>query len=162
MHYTHFVLGFAFTLLANVLACAQAVAQEQVLLDAASDQGTFKVEITWIPDDIGSANTFEIRFIEPETVVEIEDVVYDFSIYSGDYREVLRRDQTATRQEFTFDGPGSYQIRIDDIEGLGERVLLPIEVTPEFPNGALVVVAAALAVVLLTGLRKFNTNNLFR
>ena len=134
------------------------------MLEAASDQGTFKVEITWIPDDIGSANTFDIHFIDPETVVEIEDVVYDFSIYSGDNREVLRRDQTATRQEFTFDGPGSYQIRIDDIEGLGERVLVPIEVTPEFPNGALVTVAAALGAVLLVGWRNSNTNtnNLFR
>ena len=162
MRYTLFALAVAFTLFASVLACTQAVAQEQILLEAASDQGTFKVEITWIPDDIGSANTFEISFIEPETVVEIEDVVYDFSIYNGDYREVLRRDQTATRQEFTFDEPGSYQIRMDDIEGLGEGVVVPIEVTPEFTNGTLVAVAASLALVLLTGLRNFNTNNLFR
>src|SRR5881296_3307691 len=103
----------AFALLASLLACTQASAQEQTTLQATSDQGTFTVEIKWTQDDIGSANSFDMRFIEPETGEEIEDVTYDFSIYNGDHREVLRRDQTATRQEFTFDKTGSYQIMID-------------------------------------------------
>lgn len=126
----------------------------------ASDQGTFTVEITWTPDDIGNANAFDIRFIEPETGEEIEDVIYDISIYSGSDREILRRDQTATRQEFTFDKPGSYEIRIDDIEGLGERAAIPIQVTPEFPVGMIAVAAAALGVAVLVARR--NNNNLFR
>lgn len=148
----------AFALLASLLAGTQAAAQEQIMLEAASDQGTFTVEITWTPDDIGSANAFDIRFIEPETGEEIEDVVYDFSIYSGDERQVLRRDQTATRQEFAFGEPGSYEIRIDDIEGLGERAAVPIQVTPEFPAGALAL-AAALGAAVLAAARH---NNLFR
>lgn len=134
----------AFALLSSLLAFTQASAQEQIVLEAASDQGTFTVEITWTPDDIGSSHAFDICFIEPETGEEIEDVIYDFSIYSGGDRETLRRDQTATRQEFTFDEQGSYEIRIDDIEGLGERVAIPIQVTPEFPAAALGGIVAAL------------------
>ena len=149
----------AFALLSSLLACTQAAAQEQIVLEAASDQGTFTVEITWTPDDIGSAHAFDIRFIEPETGEEIEDVVYDISIYSGGDREVLRRDQTATRQEFAFDETGSYEIRIDDIEGLGEQVSIPIQVTPEFPLGVLAL-AGAVGVAVLFARR--NSNNLFR
>lgn len=147
-------------LLSSLLPSIEAAAQEQIVLEAASDQGTFTVEITWTPDDVGSANAFDIRFIEPETGEEIEDVIYDISIYGGGDREILRRDQTATRQEFTFDEPGSYEIRIDDIEGLGERVAIPIQVTPEFPLGALAVAAAILGVAIVAARR--NDNNLFR
>ncbi|MGI0049014.1 MAG: DUF6941 family protein [Nitrososphaera sp.] len=150
----------AFALLSSLLACTQASAQEQIVLEAASDQSTFMVEITWTPDDIGNANAFDIRFIEPETGEEIEDIKYDFSIYSGDNREELRRDQTATRQEFTFDEQGSYEIRIDDIEGLGERVTIPIQVTPEFPLGALALIASAFGAAVL--IARHNSNNLFR
>jgi hypothetical protein len=150
----------AFGLLSSLLACTQAAAQEQIVLEAPSDQGTFVVEITWTPDDIGSANTFNLRFIEPETGEEIEDILYDFSIYRGGDREILRRDQTATRQEFTFDEPGSYEIRLDDIEGLGERVAIPIQVTPEFPLSVLALAAAALGAAVLAARR--NGDNLFR
>jgi hypothetical protein len=150
----------AFALLSSLLACTQAAAQEQIVLEAASDQGTFTVEITWTPDNIGSAHAFDIRFIEPETGEEIEDVIYDISIYSGGDRQVLRRDQTATRQEFTFGGPGSYEIRIDDIEGLGERITIPIQVTPEFPLGAVALAAAVLGAAIVAARR--NSNNLFR
>lgn len=152
---------FAFALTLSLLAGTHAAAaQQQIPLEAASDQGTFTVEIEWTPDEIGSAHAFDIRFIEPETEEEIEDVVYDFSVYRGGDQELLRRDQLATRQEFTFDEQGSYEIRIDDIEGLGERVAIPIEVTPEFPLGALVLAAVASGAAVLVARR--NSNNLFR
>lgn len=150
----------AFALLSSLVATTQAFAQEQIVLEASSDQGTFTVEITWTPDDIGSAHVFDIRFIEPETGEEIEDVVYDFLIYSGGDREVLRRDQTGGRQEFTFNNPGSYEVRINDIEDLGERVAIPIQVTPEFPVGLLTLAAAALGVAVVVARR--NSNKLFR
>ena len=149
----------AFALLASLPACTQASAQEQTTLQATSDQGTFTVEIKWTQDDIGSANSFDMRFIEPETGEEIEDVTYDFSIYNGDNREVLRRDQTVTQQEFTFDKAGSYEIKIDNIEGLGEKVLIPIQVTPEFPFWAIATVAVVLGIVVT--IARSDNNNLF-
>lgn len=143
----------------SFLANTQASAQEQIVLEAASDQGTFTVEITWTPDDIGSSHVFDIRFVEPETGEELEDIRYDFSIYSGDNREELRRDQKAARQEFTFDDQGSYEIRIDDIDDLSEGAAIPIQVTPEFPLGVLALAAAIFGVTVLVARR--NSNNLF-
>lgn len=146
-------------MLTSLFATDRAFAQEQTVLEASSDQGTFTVEITWTPADIGSAHVFDIRFIEPETGEEIEDISYDFSIYGNGDREVLWRDQTATRQEFTFEEMGTYEIRIDDIDGLGEGVIVPIQVTPEFP-----IVMAALSVALGVAVlvARCNSNNLFR
>ena len=150
------ILAFA-SLSLLVLSFGQAAAQEQITLKAGSDQGTFMVEITWTTEHIGSANVFDLHFIEPETGEEIEGVVYDISIYKGGDREILLRDQTATRQEFTFDNPGSYTIRIDNIEGLGERVAIPIQVTPEFPTQTVALAVVAFGAVVIAARR--NSNN---
>jgi hypothetical protein len=85
--------------------------------------------------------------------------MYDFSIYQEGRREVMRRDQIAIQQEFAFNEAGAYEVRIEDIEGLGERVAIPIQVTPEFPVGTLALVAAALGAAVFAGR---NRNNLFR
>ena len=153
--------ALTFALIISLSASLQAAtAQEQIALEATSDQGTFLVKITWTPSDIGRANMFDIHFVEPETGEEIEDVVYDFSIYNEGNRELLHRDQTATRQEFVFDAPGSYEIRIDDIEGLGEGVAIPFQVTPEYPVGALALAASSLGAAILFARR--HSNSLFR
>ena len=146
-------------LLASLLAANHAYAQEQIVLETSSDQGTFTVEITWTPDDIGAPNTFDILFIEPETGEVIEGVIYDFSIYQEGRREAMWRDQTATQQEFAFDKAGAYEVRVEDIEGLGERVAIPIQVTPEFPVGAIALVAATLGAAVFAAR---NSNKLFR
>jgi hypothetical protein len=135
-------------------------AQEQIRLEAVTDQGTFKVEIMWIPNDIGSANTFDIRFIDPDTGSEIEDIKYDISIYRDDGPEIQRLDQISTFQEFSFAKQGYYEIRIDDIEDLGERVTIPIQVTPEFRFELFLFSAAALCIAVIVARR--NDNNLFR
>jgi len=153
------ILAFAILIALPFLSCIPATGQEQFMLEATSDQSTFKVEINWTPNSIGSANIFDIHFIEPETRQEIEDVRYDFSIYMGDHREILRRNQTATHQEFNFYKSGSYEIRIDDIEGLGESALIPVHVTPEFPILNLVLIAIPLVVATIVS--RHNSNTLF-
>lgn len=110
----------------------QAFAQESILLDATSDQDTFTIEITWIPADIGDENTFDIRFIEPETGKEIEDVVYDFGIEQGGSTLLTREGQTSTMQRVAFSQEGSYTIVVNNIDGLGEGASFPVQVTPEF------------------------------
>lgn len=152
-------LIIALAVLSSFLAAlGQAYAQEQIVLEATSDQGTFLVELAWTPAEIDHAHVFDIRFVEPETGKEIEDVLYDFSIYGSGGREVVRLDQTTIRQEFAFDDTGSYEIRLEDIEGLGEGVVIPIQVTPEFPLTSLVFGAMAFSIVVLAG----QHNNLFR
>jgi hypothetical protein len=149
-------------LLSSVLAFQPISAQEQIRLEAVSDQGTFKVEIMWTSNDIGTANKFEIHFVDPDTGSEIEDIKYDISIYRDDDRpEIQRSDQTSIFQEVLFEEVGSYEIRIDDIEDLGERTIIPIQVTPEFQLDMFVLVAAALSIGVLAA-RTSNGNNLFR
>jgi hypothetical protein len=156
-------LFLSLALLSSILAFQPIYAQEQIRLEAVTDQGTFKVEIMWISNDIGSANMFEIHFVDPDTGSEIQDIKYDISIYRNDKPEIQRLDQTSIFQEFFFEEMGSYEMRIDDIEGLGERAIVPIQVTPEFQLKGFVlpaVAAAALGIAMLAA--RANGNNLFR
>ena len=148
-------------LLSTTLAFQPIYAQEQIRLEAVTDQGTFKVEIMWISNDIGSANMFEIHFVDPDTGSEIEDIKYDISVYRDDKPEIQRLDQTSIFQEFFFEEMGSYEMRIDDIEGLGERAIVPIQVTPEFQLKMFVLPAAILLCIAMLATRA-NGNNLFR
>jgi uncharacterized protein DUF6941 len=155
------IIILSFSLLASLLLALQPVAaQGQIRLEAVSDQGTFRVEITWTPTNIGSPNRFDIRFIDPDTGSEIEDIKYDISIYSDDEPEIRRLDQMSTFQEFSFEEEGSYEIRIEDIEDLGEGVTIPIQVTPEFRLELFLFSAVALCVAVIAAKR--NGNNLFR
>jgi hypothetical protein len=156
-------LFLSLALLSSILAFQPIYAQEQIRLEAVTDQGTFKVEIMWISNDIGSANMFEIHFVDPDTGSEIQDIKYDISIYRDDEPEIQRLDQTSIFQVFFFEEMGSYEMRIDDIEGLGERAIVPIQVTPEFQLKGFVLPAAAAAALGIAMLAaRANGNNLFR
>ncbi len=149
------------SVLISTLPIGHADAQEQIQLEALSDQGTFIVEIIWTPDDIGRDNAFSIRFIEPETSTEMLDMEYSIIVYEESGSQQLRRvGQTASEQRFSFEEPGSYTIRIDNIDGLGEGASFPIQVTPEFPASILGVVAGVMGVMAILARR--NSNNLFR
>jgi hypothetical protein len=166
-------LGMTTTLLlAAQTASAQQQQQQQppppIMLEALSNQGTFRVEVAWTPADIGADNTFGIRFIEPETNIELDDIRYDILLFRGDntVQQLRRVDQTSLQQKFRFEEPGTYRIMINDIDGLDETVTIPIEVTPEFPAGAAALTAATTigsAISLLFFAAKRNSNNnLFR
>jgi hypothetical protein len=150
------------SLSSSILPFQPISAQEQIRLEAVTDQGTFKVDIIWISNDIGSPNIFEIHFVEPETGSEIEDIKYDISIYRDDKPEIQRLDQTSAFQEFFFEEVGSYEIRIDDIEDLGEWTTVSIRVTPEFQLEVFVFAAASLGVAVLVTAARINNNNLFK
>jgi len=153
-----FILSLA--LFSCILTLQPINAQEQIRFEALTDQGTFKVEILWMPNDIGNANKFKIRFIDPDTGSEIEDIKYDISIYKDSRPEIQRLDQVSILQEFFFEEMGSYEISIDDIEDLGERVTVPLQVTPEFHPQVFVLSAAALGLAVLAA--SANSKNLFR
>ena len=133
-----------------MLAPLPAFAQEQIMLETASEQSTFTVELKWTSADIGSENTFEIRFIEPETEKEVEDVIYDFGIAQGDSILFMRTAQDSNVQTATFDEVGSYTILVDNIDGLGEGASFSVHVTPEFP----LALAMPAAFIALFALRK--------
>ncbi len=155
----HTILSFSLFL---IIATFQPIsAQEQIRLRAVTDQGTFRVELIWTPNDISRANTFEIHFIDPETGIEIEDVKYDISIYRDGRPEISRTDQVSTFQEVFFEEAGSYEIRIEDIEDLGEGVIVPIQVTPEFQSEVFLLFIASFGIAIVVA-RIAGGNNLFR
>lgn len=135
------VLGFAFLV-------APATAQEQTELETTSEQGTFRIEIIWTPNELGRDNTFSFAFIEPETSSELEDIQYDFVVLQDDDQMLRRVDQISTEQTVRFDKVGPHTIVIEDIEGLGEDASLTIEVTPEFPSGAIIPIVVGTLIVI--------------
>jgi hypothetical protein len=161
---TIIIIGVILSLamMSSILAFQPISAQEQIRLEAVTDQGTFKVEIMWISNDIGSANIFEIHFVDPDTGSEIEDIKYDISIYRDNRPKIQRLDQVSISQEFFFEEIGSYQIRIDDIEDLGEGATASIHVTPEFQLEVFVFAASTLGITVLVTAARSNNNNLFR
>ena len=151
------IIILSFALLASILALLPVAAQEQIKLEALSEQGTFRVEIFWISNHIGSPNTFEIHFIDPDTGMEIEDIKYDISIYGDNNTQEFRRvDQISTVQQISFEEQRSYEIRIDDIEDLGEGVTIPIKVTSEFHYEVFIFAAAAVGLALVATLKPIS------
>jgi hypothetical protein len=143
---------FSLFLITFVGSCGiqSSYAQEQVELETTSEQGTFLVRIFWTQNDIGEDHAFEIRFVEPETGAELEDIQYNFMIMSEDNEQVVRRvDQISSEQKALFDEVGPYTITIGDIEGLGENAILPIQVTPEFPIAAVIPVMLVMLIAIL-------------
>jgi hypothetical protein len=136
-----------------------ASAQEHILLETVTDQGTFKVKVLWTSNTIGSANMFEIHFIDPDTGSEIEYIKYDISVYRDDkVVELQRLDQVSKFQEFFFEDEGSYAIRIEDIEDLGEQATIPIQVTPEFGLDVFILSATALGIGMMFAARICGKN----
>jgi hypothetical protein len=135
-------------------------AQESIRMETTSEQGTFLIEVDWIPGDIGSDNIFSIRFIEPETGLELEDIQYDLVVTKEGGEQTLRRvDQVSLEQRIRFAHPGPYTVAIEDIEGLGEDASLSFEVTPEFPLSVVVPLSVA-AFIAILALQRGN-NSLF-
>jgi hypothetical protein len=142
-------LTLSLALFPSILTLQSITAQEEIRLEGVTDKATFKVEILWMPSDIGNINNFEIHYIDPDTGSEIEAIKYDFSIYKDGRPQIQRLDQVSISQEFLFQEMGSYEISIDDIEDLGERVTIPIQVTPEFQSQIFVLSASALGLAVL-------------
>lgn len=119
-----------------------AFAQEQVMLESPSDQGTFDVRIAWTPVPIGDENTFAISFVDHDTGKVVEDVTYNLqvSFQDGSLQE-SRKVQSAAVQKFSFAKEGSYTIAITNIDGLGEGATFNVRATPEFQAPVALVVA---------------------
>lgn len=147
-------------LLSDNSAIQLASAEEHILLETVTDQGTFKVKVIWTPNTIRGENMFEIHFIDPDTGSEIEHIKYDISVYRDDKVEVQRLDQVSMFQEFFFEDEGSYVIRIEDIDDLGERATIPIQVTPEFGLDVFILSASALGIGMFAAW--IDGKNLFR
>lgn len=87
--------------------------------------------------------------LEPRTPLNHD---YDMRFYK-DGKYLLHQNKTKNpdlSRDFTFVFPdqGSYNLTISNIRGTDEKVVIPIQVTPEFPLGVFVVIAGLLTSVI--------------
>lgn len=106
--------------------------------DKGLNQSSFKAQISWTPNAIGSENTFGIKFLNSSSGEELQDVMYDVMLFNeGNHlSESHRSDQQAVSQKYTFPEPGFYTLRIDNIGNTTASIDLPMQVIPEFSGAA--------------------------
>ncbi len=123
------------------------------------NQSSFKAQISWIPNAIGSENTFGIRFLNTSSGAELQNIVYDVMLFNeGNHlSESHRSNQQAASQKYVFAEPGFYTLKIDNIGNTTSSIDLPMQVVPEFSNeaSAMILVAGLLAAMLF--ISKFKT-----
>ena len=123
------------------------------------NQSSFKAQISWIPNTIGSENTFGIRFLNSSSGEELQNVVYDVMLFNeGNHlSESHRSNQHAANQKYVFSEPGFYTLKIDNIGNTSSSIDLPMHVVPEFSSegSAMILIGGLLAILLL--IARFKT-----
>ena len=118
------------------------------------------VEVQWSPLTIKADEdvTFKLKFIDPESNEEIENVRFDIMLYDPDENHVdasHRSKQTTYTQTYTFDRTGAFTLLITNVNFSGESAEFHLSVVPEFPVGILiatgVMIAGMLALVRYKG-----------
>ena len=124
-----------------------------------SNQSSFKAQISWIPNAIGSENTFGIRFLNYSSGEELQNIVYDVMLFNeGNHlSETHRSNQHAASQKYAFSEPGFYTLKIDNIGNTSSSIDLPMQVVPEFSSegSAMILIGGLLAILLL--IARFKT-----
>ncbi len=117
------------------------------------NQTSFRARISWIPNTIGSENTFGIRFLNSSSGEELQNVVYDVMLFNeGNHlSESHRSNQHAASQKYIFSEPGFYTLKFDNIGNTSSSIDLPMQVVPEFSSeaSAMILVGGLLAILLL-------------
>ena len=126
------------------------------------NQGSIKAQIAWIPNAIGSENTFSIKFLNTSSGDELQNVTYDIMLFNEENHlsESHRSNQQAASQRYVFPESGLYTLKIDNIGNTTAEINLPIQVVPEFAGGgpATAIIAGLLILILL--LVRFKTHRL--
>ena len=130
------------------------------------NQGSFKAQIAWIPNAIGSENTFSIKFLNASSGKELQNVTYDIMLFNEENHlsESHRSNQQAASQKYVFPESGSYTLKIDNIENTTAEINLPIQVVPEFAGAgpATAIIAGLLVLVLFLVRFKMRGLGFFR
>jgi hypothetical protein len=120
--------------------------------DMALNQSSFKAQIAWISNAIGSENTFSIKFLNTSSGEELQNVTYDIMLFNEENHLSAshRSNQQMANQKYVFPEPGLYTLKIDNIGNTTARIDLPIQVVPEFAGAgpATAIIAGLLVLVL--------------
>src|ERR671924_174500 len=126
------------------------------------NQGSFKAQIAWIPNAIGSENTFSIKFLNTSSGDELQNVTYDIMLFNEENHlsESHRTNQQAASQRYVFPESGLYTLKIDNIGNTTAEINLPIQVVPEFAGAGPATASIAGLLILILFLVRFKTHRL--
>jgi hypothetical protein len=127
--------------------------QQDEMIILRDTMGETPVIVYWKPNDIGSDNVFDVRFIDDESGAEISGFSYNILLLQeGDpIQGSERTNQIPGQQNYTFNEPGQYVLRIEDSSNPEIAVEMPLTVIPEFSVGMLGALAAALGAIVIGG-----------
>jgi hypothetical protein len=130
--------------------------------DMSMNQSLFKAQIAWIPNAIGSENSFSIKFLNTSSGEELQNVTYDIMLFNEENHlsESHRSNQQADSQKYVFPESGLYTLKIDNIENTTAEINLPIQVVPEFAGAGPATAIIAGLLILILFLVRFKTRRL--
>jgi hypothetical protein len=128
--------------------------------NTALNQSSFKAQIAWISNAIGSENTFALKFLNTSSGEEIQNITYDIMLFNeGNHlSESHRSNQQAASQKYIFPEPGLYTLKIDNIGNTTAEINLPIQVVPEFAGAGPATAIIAGLLILILFLVRFKTH----
>ena len=137
----------------------------QTSLKSNGDPGNYFVDITWFssPLQIYEQSEFILTIYDKETLLPVYDAKYDFVLVSADNKEIFRKSGLASaggsfeNYRFAEKDLGGAMLRIENINNSGEFIELPINVTPEFPLGVVLILPVFLFGIVLFSRFKNNT-----
>lgn len=126
----------------------QSSSPQAVLLSGASSKGTYSANIYWWPSPTQSNNEFVVTILDANHAV-ISSASYTFAVFGdGDVaKKGEGQSSTGKMYAYQFEKSGSYTLRVSNINGSGEYIEIPIQVTPEFPLSLMLVAAVAVGTV---------------
>jgi hypothetical protein len=129
----------------------------QTSLKSNGDTGNYFIDITWFssPLQLYEQSEFVLTIYDKETLLPVYDAEYDFVLVNAENKEISRKSGFASaggsfeNYRFAEKDLGSITLRIENINNSGEFIELPINVTPEFPLGVVLILPIFLFGVVL-------------
>ena len=137
----------------------------QTSLKSNGDTGNYVVDITWFssPLQIYEQSEFILTIYDKDTLLPVYDAEYDFVLVNADNEEIFRKSGLANaggsfeNYRFVEKDLGGAMLRIENINNSDEFIELPINVTPEFPLGVILILPLSLFGIILFSRFKNNS-----
>ena len=117
-------------------------------------QGNYFVDLTWIPENLQPGEAEFIFTIYDKNLQPVSNTEYDFALMQNDktiYQSSGVAKAGGSFEDVTFfeQNKGPVTLVIQNIDESSESIKLPITVTPEFPLGWILVLAAVFSIVIV-------------